>query len=173
MIIEAEIISQPYAGEFLERIYDNESAWNSQSWSYIKFTNDDYMEWCGQFRGSPRQVAISIIRDIILVLTSDYLYQLKRDIGTLVKLKDNPQYRSLITTPNGDFVIADYYNIEKITTSITDTKRIECDIQMDMIKFKKWNESKLEFTCNEFLNWGRHLVMTYDCDSDEIKVIDN
>ena len=41
MIIEAEIISQPYSGEYTEIIYDNESAWNSQSWTFIKFTNDN------------------------------------------------------------------------------------------------------------------------------------
>ncbi|RZK38619.1 MAG: hypothetical protein EOO90_21670 [Pedobacter sp.] len=51
MIIDAEIISQPYSSEFSEKIYDSESLWNSQSWSYIKFINEDYTEWCGQLRG--------------------------------------------------------------------------------------------------------------------------
>jgi hypothetical protein len=74
MIIEAEIISQPYSGEYTERIYENENAWISQSWTFIKFTNDDYSELCGQFRGFPRQVVISPPKAIVLVLTSDYLY---------------------------------------------------------------------------------------------------
>ena len=59
MIIEAEIISQPYSQEYNERIYDNENAWNSQSWCFIKFTNDDFSEWCRHFRGFPIQVVIS------------------------------------------------------------------------------------------------------------------
>lgn len=107
MIIEAEIISQPYSGEFTERIYDNESAWNSQSWTFIKFTNDDYTEWCGQFRGFPRQVSVSTISNLILVLTSNYLYQLDRETGNLLELEDQPQYQILTVAPNGNFILAD------------------------------------------------------------------
>ncbi|MFN8432182.1 MAG: hypothetical protein U0V04_19530 [Spirosomataceae bacterium] len=170
MIIEAEIISQPYSGEYTEKIFDNESAWNSQSWTFIKFTNNDYSEWCGQFRGFPRQVAISTFKNIILVLTSDYLYQLDRETGTLTDLEDQPQYQNLTTTPNGDFILADYYNFEKITTTIKEKELIESPIQMDIIEFKKWDNSKLEFTCNEFLNWERHLTMTYDSETNKIEI---
>ncbi len=170
MVIEAEIISQPYSGEYTEKIYDNESAWNSQSWTFIKFTNDDYSEWCGQFRGFPRQVAISTFKNIILVLTSDYLYQLDRETGTLIDLEDQPQYQNLTTTPNGDFILADYYNFEKVSTTIKQKTSIESPIQMDMIEFKKWNNSKLEFTCDEFLNWDRHLTMTYDSETNKIEI---
>lgn len=170
MIIEAEIISQPYSGEYTERIYDNESAWNSQSWTFIKFTNDDYSEWCGQFRGFPRQVAISTFKNIILVLTSDYLYQLDRETGTLTDLEDQPQYQNLTTTPNGDFILADYYNFKKVSTNIKQKTSIESPIQMDMIEFKKWDNSKLEFTCDEFMNWDRHLIMTYDSETNKIEI---
>ena len=45
MIIEGQIINRPYSGEYGERIYDNNSPWNSQGWTYIKFTNDDCSEW--------------------------------------------------------------------------------------------------------------------------------
>ncbi|MBW3524061.1 hypothetical protein [Chryseobacterium sp. NKUCC03_KSP] len=170
MIIEAEIISQPYSGEYTERIYDNESAWNSQSWTFIKFTNDDYSEWCGQFRGFPRQVALSTVRNIVLVLTSDYLYQLDIETGNSTDLEDQPQYQNLTTTPNGDFILADYYNFEKVTTSIKQKTSVECPIQMDIIEFKKWDGLKLEFTCDEFLNWGRHLTMTYDSETNKIEI---
>ncbi len=170
MIIEAEIISQPYSGEYTERIYDNESAWNSQSWTFIKFTNDDYSEWCGQFRGFPRQVAVSNSRDIVLVLTSDYLFQLERKTGDLKELEDQPQYQNLTTTPNGDFILADYYNFEKVTTSIKQKEPIKSPIQMDIIEFKKWNNEKLEFTCDEFLNWHRHLTMVYDSETNKIEI---
>ncbi len=170
MIIEAEIISQPYSGEYTERIYDNESAWNSQSWAFIKFTNDDYSEWCGQFRGFPRQVGVSKFRDIVLVLTSDYLFQLDRKTGNLKELEDQPQYQNLTTTPNGDFILADYYNFEKVTTSIKQREPIESPIQMDIIEFKKWDNEKLEFTCDEFLNWDRHLTMTYNSETNKIEI---
>ena len=42
MVIEADIITRPDSGEYDERIYDNESPWNSQAWTYVKFVNSDY-----------------------------------------------------------------------------------------------------------------------------------
>ncbi|MFA9187824.1 hypothetical protein AAGV33_06845 [Flavobacterium sp. FBOR7N2.3] len=170
MIIKAEIISQPYSGEYSERIYDNESAWNSQSWTFIKFVEEDYSEWCGQFRGFPKQVAISTPKNIVLILTSDYLYQLDRETGNLTDLENKPQYQNLTVAPNGDFILADYYNFEKITTNIKQKISIESPIQMDMIEFKNWDKSKLEFTCDEFLNWDRHLIMTYDSVTNRIQI---
>ena len=170
MIIEAEIISQPYSGEFNEKIYDNESAWNSQGWTFIKFTNEDYLEWCGQFRGFPKQVAISTQNKIVLVFTSDYLYQLDIDTGILVELEDQPKYQNLTVATNGDFILADYYNLEKITRNIKQKEIIESPIQMDLIEFKKWDNEKLEFTCDEFLNWDRHLLMSYDSRTNKIEI---
>lgn len=170
MIIKAEIISQPYSGEYNEKVYDNENAWNSQNWTFIKFTNNDYSEWCGQFRGFPREVAISTIQDIVLVLTSDYLFQLDRETGNLTDFEDKPQYQNLTTAPNGNFILADYYNFEKITISIKHKIPVESPIQMDIIKFKNWDKTKLEFTCDEFLNWDRHLTMTYDSETNKIEI---
>ncbi|MCB9045274.1 MAG: hypothetical protein H6550_03940 [Chitinophagales bacterium] len=170
MIIEAEIINQPYSGEYSERIYDKESVWNSQSWTFIKFTNDNFSEWCGHFRGFPRQIAISTIRNIVLILTSDYLYQLDRVTGNLTALENQPQYHNLTVTPNGDFILADSYNFERVKVSIKHKERIESPIKMDMIEFKDWKDSKLDFTCDEFLNWDRHLIMTYDYQTNKIEI---
>jgi len=170
MIIDAEIISQPYSGEYTERIYDNESAWNSQSWTFIKFTDDDYSEWCGHFRGLPRKLAISTKNRIILVLTSDYLFQLDIETANLIDIADQPQYQNMTVAPNGDIICADNYNIEKVATNIKDREPIESPIQMDMIEFKEWDNTKLEFTCDEFLNWDRHLTMTYDCETNKIEI---
>jgi hypothetical protein len=170
MIDKAEIISQPLSGQFTERIYDNQSAWNSQSWTWIKFTNSDLTEWCGQFRGFPRQVAVSKTHNSVLVLTSDYLFQLDRIKAEIMEFKDQPQYQNLTVTPNGDFILSDYYNFVKMTLKISEEIQIESPISMDMIKFKNWTENKLEFTCDEFINWDRHLVMELDSETDEIKI---
>ncbi|HUH26572.1 MAG TPA: hypothetical protein VLY87_08085 [Flavobacterium sp.] len=170
MIINAEIISQPYSGEYIERMYDNESVWNSQDWTFVKFTNGDFSEWCGHFRGSPIQVAISLINNIALVLTSDYLYQLDLKTSNLTYLDDQAMYTNLTVAPNGDFIISDYYDIEKISINIHNKVTIESPIKMDKIEFKKWEELKLEFTCYEFLNWGRHLIMTYDLLTNKIEI---
>ncbi len=170
MIVKVEIINQPDSGEYIERIYDNESPWNSDNWTFIKFTNDDYSEWCGQFRGSSMQVATSAINNIVLVLTSDYLYQLHRETGNLIYLEDQPRYRNLTVAPNGDFILADYFNLQKVVTSIKSKIPIVSPIEMDIIEFKKWEDSKLEFTCDEFLNWDRHLIMIFNNETDTIEI---
>jgi hypothetical protein len=170
MIEETKIINQPYSGEFEERIYDNESAWNSANWSWVKFVNDDYSEWCGQFRGSPRQVALSKKYNTVLVLTSDYLFQLDRMSGDLIEIEEMPSYHSLTVTPNGDYLAADYYHIEKISNNINLKTEIKSPIQMDMIKFGIWDRNRLKITCDEFTNWDRHLIMEYDCNTDKIEI---
>ncbi len=159
MIIDAEIINQPYSGEYTERIYDNQSAWNSQNWSWIKFTNEDFSEWCGHFRGSPKNVAISEKYSSVIVLTSDYLFQLDRDSGDLVEFEDQPQYQNLAASPSGDFIVADHYKIERFSSTISQKELLQSPIEMDMIKFGNWTDGKLNFTCDEFLNWDRHLKM--------------
>ncbi len=39
-----------------------------------------------------------------------------------------------------------------------------------MDEFKQWDNLKLEFTCEEFLNWDRQFTMTYDCESNKIEI---
>jgi len=170
MIISAEIISQPYSGEFEEKIYDNDNPWNSQSWTWIKFTNEDYYEWCGQFRGFPRKVAVSDKLGDILVLTSDYLFRLKTKNAELTELENQPGFHNLTVTPEGEFILADYYHLEKIGYSFKDRLQIDSPIQMDMIEFKNWDGHRLNFTCDEFMNWDRHLEMELDTEDWEIRI---
>lgn len=132
MIDKAEIINQPYPGEFKERIYDHQSPWNSQSWTWIKFLNEDFSEWCGEFRGQPKHVAISRKYNVVLVLTSDYLFQLDRDNGDIMEIEDRPQYKELTSTPSGNFILADLYNIEFIESTIKNKKMIESPVKMDI-----------------------------------------
>lgn len=170
-MLKAEIISQPYSGEYSEKVYDNKSPWNSRNWTFIKFINDDYFEWCGHFRGFPQKVAISKLRNLVLVLTSDYLYQLDSLTGNLINIEDQPQYTNLTVSPNGDFILADDYHLAKVTSSIKTKELIKSPISMDTIEFKNWNNSKLEFTCDEFLNWDRHLTMTFDSETNQIEIL--
>ena len=170
MIEKSEIINQPDSGQFNERIYNIESPWNSQNWTWVKFTNEDSTEWCGQFRGLARQVVISKKHNIVLALTSDYLFQLDTLTGDIIEFEDQPQYQDLILIPNGDFLIADYYTIERISNKITEKEIIKSPIQMDTIKFKHWQNNKLEFTCNEFANWDRHLILEFDSETNKIEI---
>src|SRR5690606_616440 len=103
-------------------------------------------------------------------LFRSYLFQLDIVTGNLTDLEDQPQYQNLTVAPNGDFILADYYNLEKITTTLNKKEKIESPIEMDLIEFKEWNNSKLEFTCDEFLNWERHLIMTYNSQTNKIEI---
>lgn len=170
MIVHVDIINQPYSGQFDERIYDNVSPWNSQNWSWIKFLADDDTEWVGQFRGHSREVATSKELGQTVVLTSDYLFRLDNMTGDVIELESQPQYHSLITAPDGTFILADYYNIKRLENELTSMKKIESPIPMDMIKFTGWTDGKLQFTCDEFLNWDRHLNMELDSKNWTIKI---
>lgn len=168
MIIDAQIITRPDSGEYTERIYDHENVWNSGNWSFVKFTNDDYFELCGQFRGAPVQVAISGKHNTVLVLTSDYLFQLDKTTGDVTDLENSPSYKNLTVTPGGDFIIADNYTFEKITAGIHHKEPIDSSIEMDNIRFKHWEGCKLVFTSEEFMSWDRILEMVYDSETNKI-----
>lgn len=159
MIESCEIISQPYSGEYDEILYDNVNPWNSANWSYIKFIDSEFNEWCGVFRGFPKKTAISKIKKEIIILTSDYLWKLNQEDGELVEIEDQPHYKELTVSPSGAFIIADYYNISRISDSIKNKIEIKSPIQMDMIEFKEWQNGKLTIKCDEFANWENHLEL--------------
>lgn len=168
MITEAEIIRQPQSGEYKERIYDIEDSWKSQSWTWVKFKDDSDSDWCGQFRGAQRKVSISKLLGTGLILTSDFLFEIDLKNGDLLNFEDQPQYHNLTTAPDGSFILADYYTIERITHKLESKVVIESPIKMDMIEFKEWDDDMLVFTCDEFLNWERHLEMIYDNEINKI-----
>ncbi|SER97520.1 hypothetical protein [Psychrobacillus sp. OK032] len=172
MITKAEIINQPYSGQYKEIIYDVSDSLNSQSWTWVKFEDGDFNEWCGEFRGFPRAVALSKKFNIVLVLTSDYLFQIDCQSGELTKYETQPQYQSLTVTPSGVFIIADHYHIEKIESTINDKKPLESPIQMDTINFSGWSNNRLSITCDEFLNWDNHVELELDGDTLEITMKD-
>jgi len=105
-----------------------------------------------------------------IVLTSDYIFRLDNETGNVKELDNHPQYHNLTTSPNGTFIFADYYRIEKMISSLKDTKTIQSPIEMDMIEFKDWKGDVLEFTCDEFTNWDRHLVMELNVNDWKIRI---
>lgn len=82
--------------------------------------------------------------------------------------KEQPEYQNLTVTLLGDFIVADYYNVEHIGKTIKDTKLLDSPIKMDMIKFCKWNNNKLLIICEEFLNWSNSVELELDGDTLEI-----
>ncbi|MFC7357075.1 hypothetical protein ACFQO1_05210 [Jejudonia soesokkakensis] len=134
--MKAEIVNQPYSGEFEERIYDIESVWNSQSWTWIKFTNEYGTQIVGQFRGYPKDVKVSNQRDEIIVLTSDYAFRLNASNLNIIETEDQPQYANLEVTPNGTFILSEFSDVCKLTNSLKDLKVIKSPFEMDMIDLK-------------------------------------
>jgi len=149
MIHKAEIISQPYSGEYKEKIYDISSVWNSQEWTWVKFNSDESEEWCGNFRGKPKNVAISPKHNLILVLTSEYLFELDCITGELREFDDQTEYQCLTLSPSGDFIIADFNDLYLIKTTLLDRIPIHSPIDMYGIKFKGWNSGKLLIECED------------------------
>jgi hypothetical protein len=172
VITKADIINQPYSGQYRERIYDISSSWNSHYWTWVRFEDEDFNEWCGEFRGSPRDVALSKKYNKVLVLTSDYLFQVDCDSGELTEYESLPQYQCLTVTPSGDFIIADYYGIEIIESTLKEKRTVESPIKMDTVKFHGWSNNKLLITCYEFLNWNNHVELALDGDTLEITIKD-
>lgn len=170
VIIKAEIINQPYSGQYKEKIYDIASSWNSQNWTWIKFEEENFHEWCGEFRDSPRAVALSNKHNKILVLTSDYLFQVDCYSGEVTAYESQPPYQCLTVTPSGDFIIADYYDIEKIESTLNDKILLKSPIKMDTVTFHGWSNNKLLITCDEFLNLGNRVKLEMDGDTFEITV---
>jgi len=171
MIDKAEILTQPFSGEYHEKVYDISNPWNSQDWTWIKFTNNDLSEWCGNFRGFPRKVAVSKMQTCVLVLTSDYLFRLSTLNGELIEYESQPQYQNLTVSPSGDFILADYYDFEIIKSTLSEKTYMDSPIKMDMIKFHKWSNNKLSITCDEFLSWS-HMELELDGDTFELSVKD-
>ncbi|WBW99487.1 hypothetical protein [Oceanirhabdus sp. W0125-5] len=163
MIKDIEVINQPISGCFEERVYDIESAYKSLGWTWLKFTNDDYSEWCGEFRGRYIAHGISKKYESILVLTSDCLHQLSIHDGTIQYYEDSPQYRNLTVTPMGEYIASDYYCISILGETINDVQYLETPLKLDMIEFKTWEGFKLKITGDEFINWDNHVELELDC----------
>ncbi|MCX2746172.1 hypothetical protein OO013_20000 [Mangrovivirga sp. M17] len=171
MIIATEIINQPYSGQYEERVYDIESPWNSQLWTWVKFIMDNGTEWVGNFRGEPHGVAISNKFNSCIVLTSDYLFLLDLKNGELIESDRNHTFTYLTTSPFGDYIIIDFYKIEKITDGLNNIIKIESPIEMDIIEVKGWNGNLLEFSCVELGVYDKEYFMQFDSETEEIKKI--
>ena len=150
MISREEYIQQPYSGEYIEKIYDIKSPWNSTDWTWIKFTEEDDI-WCGEFRGKYRGVSCSTTLGIIVVLTSDYMYVLDIYGGEIMEYYSQPEYVDITVTPFGKILVTDGYGIEMFAnTKISDMENIVLPINADNLKFVEWRENILKISCFEF-----------------------
>lgn len=168
MIYDAEYIKQPYSGQCVEKIYDVKSPWNSREWTWIKFLDEDG-EWCGEFRGKFRGVAVSEKLGIVVILTTDYMYVLDINTSDIIEYESQPSYLEITASPNEDIFLTDGYNIE-IVVSDADKKIItrtiqSMPIQPDNLKFVEWENHILKVSCCEFLKDEQEYEFYLDCNT--------
>jgi len=163
MILNVEQISQPYSGEYEEKIYDIESNWNSSDWTWIRFEEDSSI-WCGEFRGKYIGVTVSNIKEIIVVLTSDYIYVIDTKTKEIIDSDRNFEYCDITCTPLGDILLSSGYGLEiLLEKTISSIETIELPVNADSLRFVGYTDNTLEMNCYEFLNWSNNVTLFFDC----------
>jgi len=163
MIKRLEIINQPFSGQFKERIYDTQNAWNSQNWTWIKVLEDNGFEWCGQFRGVLLSIGFSNKIKYLYILTSDNLYVLDKLGGDIHKIIPQTNFKNIINTPNDDLIFYDDNNLFLLSEQ-NQILKIETTISMDFIEFKTWEGNKFIFDCYEIGIWN-NVTMELDMEN--------
>lgn len=166
MVFSARYISQPYSGEYIEKIYDIKSRWNSGDWSWVLF-EDEKSVWCGEFRGSFRGVALSEKLQIIVVLTSDYMYVLDIETSEVMDYRSQPPYVDITTTPSGDILVTDGYGVDVLKgKKLSD---IDCitvvSVHPDNLRFQEYVENRLRIICYELGVWDKEIELYLDCNT--------
>ncbi|MUH35321.1 hypothetical protein D9O36_05670 [Zobellia amurskyensis] len=159
--MQAEIINQPYSGQYKERIYDVKSPWNGREWTWIMFTDELEVKTVGQFRGSPITVRVSEKKEEIVVLTSYHTYRLNIKLD-IIETADHPEFKGLEVSSCGTFIFHNSYEIEIMENSLLEMTLLESPFKMDLIEFRGWDDEKLVFECNEFANYARKAIMVLD-----------
>lgn len=180
MIQTAEITTTPISGLYSEHIFD--APIHTEHWTWIKFETDSYDTFYGQFKGEPRQIAISNENDCCYVLTDLLLYEINRaqprqfttlnydDVGGLL--------RNVTLTPSGQVMLSDYYTIFISKQKNLDTSKefeqqitpIETSIMIDYIEFKEWNNHLLSIHALDFYT-QQPVQLTFNAQTNEITQI--
>lgn len=165
MIISIEPISQPYSGEYEERIYDIESCWNSPEWTWIRFVEDTSI-WCGEFRGKYIGATFSEMKGIIIVVTSDYIFLIDITTKEIIDSERNFEYCDVTCTPLGDVLFSSGYGLEILRDrTISSVETIILPINTDSLRFVEYKDNILEMNCYEFCNWSNNVTLFLDCET--------
>ena len=141
--LKAEFIYQPTSGEYEEKIFDLNTVWKSQIWSWTKFTTKDGIEWIGVFRGEPKKTAIAEQINQVAVLTSDGLYILDIEKRETLFFEQQTEIRELAEIPTKDkFIIADYDQIGVIDKDFK-TEYLNLEFGIDNVVFRNYIGTKL------------------------------
>lgn len=153
MIRTAIITEQPPAGKYTEQIF--EAPTSTDRWTWVKFEDEDYNEFYGQFRGAPNSVGISHKHSTCYVVTSHYLYVIDCQNPANYTAQDfwdcGYTLKNFTVTPNGDPIFSDDYVIFTIGSSFEHQTILDTPIPVDMIQFQHWDNELLHISCEEFL----------------------
>lgn len=165
MIVSGELTPRPLSGDYDERIYDREYLRKSDEWTWILFTNEDYFEWYGAFRGGYIAMEISGKYNSILVLTTCGLFHLDKNTGDIVSVEENDHYKYLRRTPSEDFIIAGGCFLEIFTDSIVNKTAINLPEEVDYIMLHNWEGHKLLISGEVVYNWDNVVEFYYDSET--------
>lgn len=172
-IIRAEKIYES-SGEPI-RFYGDENMLESRCFTLIKFIENNARHWNAIFYGKYGKIAVSKPHDIILILTTHYLFQLDKKTGDIMEWEENLQYANLTLTPKGDFLIAGLFDnyIEKITSNIKSKEIIKSPIRYENINFQDWDKENLNIKCGGYYKGYPVATMIYNNDTNKIELIDD
>ncbi|TQR20049.1 hypothetical protein [Psychrobacillus vulpis] len=170
MIIHVQITEQPLAGKYPEQIFD--APISVEDWTWVKFEDENYNEFYGQFRGAPYSVAVSSKYATCYVLTGNYLYEIDCNNPTDYIAHDfwdlGHTLRNFTVTPNGDPIFSDDYTIFTIEGTLSQQQEINPPIDLDMIQFKHWDNQLLHISAEEFII-GKPVALILDANTMKIR----
>jgi hypothetical protein len=142
--LKAERINQPTSGKYEEKVFDLNTEWKSQNWSWIKFTTEYEIEWIGVFRGEFENLAIAEKINQVAILTSGGLYILDIEQRETLYFEKETEFKGLAEIPTKDkFIIAEYQRIGIIDKNF-EKKYINLEYEIENIVFGKYENKRLK-----------------------------
>ncbi|MCM3317488.1 hypothetical protein M3603_12710 [Rummeliibacillus stabekisii] len=169
MLLSAKITKQPISGKYPEQIFV--APFSTAEWTWVKFEDEDYNEFYGQFQGNPNTVALSPKNKFCYVLTDTFLYEIDSQSPSNYQVHDfwetGRTIRNVTFSPEGKPLFSDYYTIFTITKSIDELvqlenpKLLENSIPVDNIEFDNWEGHLLHINAETFLE-GQPIKLIFD-----------
>ena len=154
MITSAQISTQPESGKYAEQIY--EAPLSTLNWTWVKFEDEHYNEFYGQFHGSPKSIALSEKNPLCYVLTNEFLYEIDRHNPSNYVVRDFWDCGCTLTNvtfmPNGIPLFSNDYVLFTINNSFEEHVEIENPIQVDLIAFDAWEDHLLHINAETFFS---------------------
>ena len=151
--MKAEFINQPTFGQYEEKIFDLNTVWKSQIWSWTKFVTKSGFEWVGMFRGEQKRIAIAEKINQIGILTSDGLYILDIEEKEILYFDQKVEYGELAEIPTKDkFIVSEFGEIGIIDENFK-IKYLNLEFEIENIVFGKYEEKRLKINFEKLPNY--------------------